>query len=308
VPIARINRAAEKEATPEIDETYIPPLLACDAWPALQLGIVREIYDLIGKKIEVISNQVTNRGIGFESREPGDLDRLFMLAQLNAAYCVLRVLTYARGVHPFGAYTELCRIVGQLSIFSDQRRAPKIPRYDHDDLGDIFRKIKLQIEILLQAVAPYRFEQRFFVGRGARMEVALEPKWLNSDWRWHVGVQFEGLKPSECRELLSTCHWKLASSRQVDDIFKYGGEGISLMALERAPTPLPEDRHWIFYDVDRQTLVFQDVLETQTLAMRLTEERIVNRDDLQGRELMILSHGNRQVKLKVALFAVPVRT
>ncbi len=127
LPIAQVERAGEKEATPRLDAGYIPPLLAVDAWPPLDRGIVRAIYDIIGKKIEVLSQQVVNRGISLVSQEPGDMDRLWMLSILNAAYATLHVLGFALGVHPFTAYTELVRLVGQLSIFraiAARRKSP----------------------------------------------------------------------------------------------------------------------------------------------------------------------------------------
>ena len=55
-------------------------MLAVDAWPPLGRDIVRAIYDIIGRKIEVLSEQVINRSISLASQEPGDLDRLFMLS------------------------------------------------------------------------------------------------------------------------------------------------------------------------------------------------------------------------------------
>jgi len=114
LPIAQIKRAGDGEALPRIDSQYFPPLLAVDAWPQLGRDIVRAIWDKIGQHIEIKSQQVLNRGIMFAGQDPRDVERLFMLSELNAAYAALGVFAFARGVHPFVAYTELCRIVGQL--------------------------------------------------------------------------------------------------------------------------------------------------------------------------------------------------
>jgi len=46
-------------------------VLAIDAWPPLGRDIVRAIYDIIGKKIEVLSGQVVNRGITLVSQGTG---------------------------------------------------------------------------------------------------------------------------------------------------------------------------------------------------------------------------------------------
>ena len=128
LPIAQIKRAGEGEAAPQLDDRYIPPLLAIDAWPGLERDIVRAIYDMLGQKIEVLSQQVINRGLSRDARDPGDADRIAMLERLNEAYALLGVLAFANGIHPLTVYTELCRLVGQLSIFGPERRVSEIPR------------------------------------------------------------------------------------------------------------------------------------------------------------------------------------
>jgi type VI secretion system protein ImpJ len=310
LPIAQIQRAGQHEATPELDVLYAPPLLAVDAWSPIGLGIVRAVYDIIGKKIDVLSEQVINRGITLVSQEPGDLDRLLMLSELNVASATLGVLAFAAGVHPFAAYTELCRIVGRLSIFGSQRRLPELPRYDHDDLARIFRYVKEQICLLLDSIRDYEYEQRFFVGEGKGMRVTLESKWLGPDWQWYVGVLRGSLSEKECLELLSpgALDWKLGSARQVDALFEFGAEGLHLTPLAQAPRALPPNRDWIYFEISRQNAAWKDVLQTQTLAMRLKDVLIVNRNELQGeRKLVVTVHG-KQFALHFALFAMPSRS
>ncbi|QGJ71934.1 Type VI secretion system baseplate subunit TssK [Planctomycetales bacterium 10988] len=309
LPIAQIERASEGESVPRLDVKYIPPMLAADAWPPLGRDIVRAIYDIIGKKIEVLSQQVINRGMTLYSQEPGDFDRILMLTQLNQAYSVLSVLAFAPGVHPFWVYEELCRIVGQLSIFGDERRTPDLPRYDHDDLASVFLLVKALIEKLIGSVQDYEFEQRYFVGVGLGMQVKLESKWFNSDWEWYVGVHSGELSEQECRQLLSPGHldWKLGSSRQVEILFAHRAEGLMLMPLDHAPRALPRSADWIYFKVSRGNAVWNDVQETETLAMRLRDSLITNRNDLQGKRNMKVVFGNREAVLQFALFAVPVR-
>ena len=96
LPIAQIQRVGDRGGLPQLDSRYIPPVLGIDAWPPLGRDIVREIYDMLGKKLEVLAEQVMSRGITLVSQEPGDLDRIFMLAQVNEAYATLGVLSFAR--------------------------------------------------------------------------------------------------------------------------------------------------------------------------------------------------------------------
>jgi len=309
LPLAQIERSGEGAAVPRIDGNYFPPMLAIDAWPPLGRDIVRAIYDILGKKIETLSQQVLSRGMTLYSNEPGDFDRILMLAQLNAAYTTLAILAFAPGVHPFIAYTELCRIVGTLSIFGKNRRAPDVPNYDHDDLATIFKKVKKMIEDLIGQVQDYEYEQRFFVGVGLGMQVKLESKWLNSDWEWYVGVHKGDLTEQECRHLLSPgqLDWKLGSSQQVEYLFRMRAEGVTLTPLDRPPRALPHSQDWIYYKVTRGNAAWNDVQATETLAMRLKDSLILNRTDLQGRQHMKVAYSNREAVLQFALFAVPTR-
>ena len=311
LPIAQIKRASEGESAPQLDVSFIPPLLAIDAWPYLSRDIVRGIFDIIGQKIEVLSQQVINRGIGLDSRDPGDAERLLMLGQLNSAYAALSILAFDRGVHPRVVYVELCRIVGQLSIFRPERRVAEFQPYDHDNLYEIFMDVRLRIEALINAVRDYEVQQRYFVGVGLGMQVALEPRWFNSDWQWFIGVDKGELTQRECLELLSAgqLDWKLGSSRQVEFLFKQRSMGVALTPVDRAVRALPGRADWVFFEVPRQdTPAWRDVQETQTLAMRLKDSLIANLDRLQGQQTLVVSALGRKISLKFALFAVPAKS
>lgn len=310
LPIAQIKRASAGGARPQIDDTYIPPIVSIDAWPGLGRDIVRAIYDVIGQKIEVLAGQVSARGIGFDSRHPGDMERILMLAQLNAASNALAILAFAQGVHPIVAYTELCRIVGQLSIFDKSRRSESVPPYDHENLAGIFQEIRLRIEKLLNAVQDYEYEQRFFLGVGLGMQVSLEPKWFNADWQWFIGVNKGDMTLPECRELLSAgqLDWKFGSSRQVEILFKQRAEGLKLLPVDRPIRALPAQSDWVYYEVSRgDAPAWRDVQATQTLAMRLKDSLITNLDRLQGERSLVISNRGKSVTLQFALFAVPNR-
>ena len=88
---------------PELDLTYIPPLLACDAWPPLWAGLLQPIYDRIGKKIELLANQVVSRGITFDSAGQGDRLIFAQLWELNETYAVLGIKDSASSAFTFGS-------------------------------------------------------------------------------------------------------------------------------------------------------------------------------------------------------------
>lgn len=309
LPVAQIRQAANRESAPEIDPSYFPPTLAIDAWPPLGIDVVRGVYDLIGRKIEVLAEQAVTRQVGFSSSEPGDLDRLMMLSKMLEARAALRVIAFSRGIHPRTAYLELCRVAGQLAIFEPERRIEDLPVYDHDDLATIFRGVKEIIERMLARVAVLEFEQRYFVGVGTNsLSVALEAKWLQNDWQCYVGVLRGDMSEDNCRRLLtgeSHLDWKLGSSEEVDRLFRLGVPGLEIFPEDRPPRALPGRSGWLYYRIGTDNPAWRSVQSTQSLGIRLRDTSIVNADQLAGRRRVEVTYEGRVGSLEFALFAVP---
>lgn len=307
LPIAQVKRAGE--AGPELDKSYIPPVLAIDAWPYLQRDIMQAVYDLVGNRIERLAPQVIARGITLASQEPGDLDRLFLLSRLNEAYATLGVEVFAKGVHPFDAYLALAKVVGQLAIFEPTRRPPPIPAYDHDDLGTIFHWMLRQIKQYLDLKLDLSYFFRPFEGRGLGMQVTFDPQWLGTDFQWYVGVHFESITAAECRRLLApnAINWKLGSLQKVEGLFQSGRPGLTLVPQEFPPKELPAT-NWIYFAVTRAGDAWQDVVSSQTLAMRYKDTLVDNRESLEGERTLVINLPPKKIQLEFGLFAVPTRS
>ena len=309
LPIARVKRGAGDEALPDLDVDYIPPLLAFNAWDGLSMAIIRSLYDLFGQKMEVLSQRAIDRGQTLASSNPGDLEDLLMLGHVNHGMAVLHGLTFAQGVHPYQVYLELCRLVGLLSIFSAERRvSSQLPAYDHDDLGRVFRWLYRALCELLGSSKKLEYEQRFFIGVERGMQVAIDPKWLHSSWRWYVGVHAENISADNCRELLrpGVLDWKMGSDRQVDLLFKHRMPDVKADEdIRIVPRALPSQQGWIYYAVRREGPAWSDVLATQTLAIRFNERIISNLDRLPNQKRLEVIYRDKRAILEFALFAVP---
>jgi type VI secretion system protein ImpJ len=306
LPVARVKPADRAEATPELDITYIPPVLACDAWHPLLAGIIQQLYDRIGQKIQLQSDRVISGNITFDSQAAGDPGIFALLRVLNEAYCVLGTMTFAQGLHPFPAYLELCRIVGQLSIFGPERRPPELPRYDHDDLGGCYYQVKKYIDALLEEGPKQEYEERPFVGAGLRMQVSMEPRWMESIYQMFVGVK-SSLTPEECINILTrgSLDMKIGSSERVDSIFKFGSAGLRFQQNPRPPRALPNIPGLIYFEVSRSSQLeeWQHVQKSLTLAIRMNENKIAG--DIQGKKVFtVKTSGNQTTNLQFTLYVV----
>src|SRR5262249_26749320 len=313
VPIARLEKLSAGNAAPQLDVTYIPPILACDAWKPFLHGILRFIYERIGSRIESLADQALSRRIAVDSLAAGDALLISQLRTLNEPYAVLGVLIAAEGVHPFIAYLELCRLVGQLAIFgTTRRRPPELPAYDHDDLGGCFGRVKQLIEELFLPIAPPAYKMVPFEGAGLRMQVTLQPEWLESAWQMFIGVHSPRLASDEGVNLLirkssgaptssrDCLDMKVGSAGRVEEIFRFGAGGLKFEYKVAPPGVLPSGRTYFQISRDSQQNEWEDVRRSLTLAIRLNERNI--QGSIQGQQELRIAIGGQLHTMPVVLF------
>lgn len=306
LPIVRLEKSALANAPPQVDAAYIPPVLACDAWPVLTADILQSLFDRIGRKRERLAAAFAARGGAMGSTDPAEAAAAAHLRELNEAYAVLSVLAFSPGVPPIAAYTELVRLVGQLVIFDRTGRWPAIPPYDHDDLGGCFYRVKAYLDALLDILPEPEYKERAFVGMGLRLQVTVEPTWLDPAWELFIGVRSE-MDPDEVLRLLTVpgqLDMKVGSGDRVDAIFQLGQAGLR---FEPCPKPgvLPDLAGQRYFRVSRQPeKEWQQVLRSLTVAVRINETRVVG--GLQGQRAVTVRTGGGQTNsMQFTLYAVP---
>ncbi len=306
LPIAQLEKSALANAPPQIDAAFIPPLLACDAWSVLRAEILQSLFDRIGRKRERLTSVFVSRGGIIGGNDPAEAAAAAHLRELNEAYAVLSVLAFSPGIPPLTAYTELCRLVGQLVIFDRTGRWPAIPPYDHDDLGGCFYRVKTYLDNLLDILPEPEYKERPFVGMGLRLQVTVEPTWLDPAWELFLGVRSE-MDPDEVLRLLTVpgqLDMKVGSGDRVDAIFQLGQAGLRFEACAK-PGVLPDLAGQRYFRVSRQPeKEWQQVLRSLTVAVRINETRVVG--GLQGqRSVTVRTSGGQTNTMQFTLYAVP---
>lgn len=331
LPIARIEKSPDADGRLRLDVGYIPSAVACEASPVLRIGILRNLYDRISLKIDLLAEQVESRGISILNQMGEDALIIGQLRALNEAYTVLRVIAFAEGVHPLDAYVELCRIAGQLTIFRGKKkpdaappasagaarisplRAPELPLYDHDDLGYCFFQVKKYIDLILGDVIEPKFQWRLFRGIGIRMQVELESVWLEPAWLMFVAVEsLDGtLTPAECVRLFTTpgeLDMKIGSSARVEQIFTYAQSGLAFAHQPNPPRALPVSAARTYFQVNRTAHPneWERVRQTMSLAIRVNE-RII-KGSVDGAESLIILNRGREIPVRLALYVTQTQT
>ncbi len=305
IPIARIEKSERAEATPQLDATYFPPVLACDAWRDLSVGILQAVYDRIGRKIEKLAGQAVSRALSLDSTNPGDALIFAQLRELNEAYAVLTNIAFVEGIHPLWAYQELCRLVGQLAIFKvETRRTPPIPRYNHDDLGGCFHRLKNYLDDLLSILPEPDYKEVPFVGDGLQLKVGLQRPWLDQNAQLFIGVR-SPLEPDRCVELMGQIDMKVGSSDRIERIYALGDVGLKLLYVPapRLPQALPREQGLTYFQINReqQQSEWQQVERSSTLAIRFNETKVVGNIDRQEAIILRLA---TDMRFRFSLFVL----
>jgi type VI secretion system protein ImpJ len=299
LPLARVVRSADESAPPRIDRLYVPPVLGLDVWAPLYEE-VRALHEQINAWISQESDLLVGRKISFDNQVVGEADRILRLAFLNTAYSSLQAVLPTRGLHPLAMYQELCRLLGQISIFGDRRRPVDLPGYDHENIGPIYAKVIREIRRLLGEPGKIAFEKRYFQLEGKSFRVTLEPEWILDTAKLYIGVETVELTDPECDELMRMTDWKLGSGEQVEEIFRAAAKGLEMRPLNRIPAALPAGV--VYFELVREPNYWRDVVRTRSLGLRFKSERC---KFLSQRMLALTNpQTKRTMNLQFAVFVV----
>ncbi len=136
-----------RDKTIIFDEKYVPPVLVCQAHPVVDGWIDRAI-GWIDNKLEELARYAADPSAG------GGLQSVdyLVLQLLNRHIAVLKHFRSSSYVHPERLFEEFLRLVGELATFATpERRAREYPRYDHDDLENVFGPVMRDLQDFLSA-------------------------------------------------------------------------------------------------------------------------------------------------------------
>jgi type VI secretion system protein ImpJ len=239
----------------------------------------------------------------------GDALVILQLRALNEILSMLESLAFTPGIPPLTLYTELCRAVGMLSLFGETYRSPPLPRYDHDRLGETFYPLKRLLDDLLDRVVEPEFKDRPFLGAGLRMQVELEPAWVEANWQLYIGAQSR-LPAEELTRLLTqpgALDMKVGSSERVDAIFRTGRAGLRFEPVTAPPRVLPNPAGLVYFRLAADAAgEWPEVQKSLSLAVRINENRIAG--SVQGLRDITVQAGSEPTPLRFTLFAVPLRS
>lgn len=159
--IAELTLSGEQSA-PRLSRNFIPPHIQLSGSDVL-LGLIKNIRDLLAGRSQEFASLVRQSGVRATSSGSQELLRTFMLQSLNRYIPSLQHFIEDRKSHPEKIYLELRKLVGELSVFSEDYTVfgatagqkggeDALPPYDHDNLWKCFQHTWLRIRELVIAM------------------------------------------------------------------------------------------------------------------------------------------------------------
>lgn len=275
IPILRLRRSDQPGAVPELDPNYIPPLLACQSFPVLHQDILISISSQVGSFIKRLAEKLGTQGGWNEIGSPQVMQSVLQISAANASYPVLQQLFHSRLLHPFQAYVEICRLIGQLSFSRPNWEPPSLPMYDHDRLADVFSALRAELDSIISSQTGTGRLLRFpFVGTGEWLEVGLESDWLADDPELYIAITSQ-LPPETLDRLFAESHldWKLGSSRNIADIYRNAEHGLRVQRYS-GQSGLPPLTDVTYFKIETSGHYWQQLLASPTLALKVNDRFI----------------------------------
>lgn len=152
-PVTRLVRDAQ--GLWRRDSSFIPPLLALSACPALVCDLSDLLHRLQARRQRLMSMRRESNA-RLADFAVADVSLFWLLNALNSAEPVLAELLAVPGRHPELVFRELARLVGSLLTFSLEHDTRDIPAYRHDAPEQVFPPLLSLLDKLLEASLPSR--------------------------------------------------------------------------------------------------------------------------------------------------------
>jgi type VI secretion system protein ImpJ len=217
-----------------LDPDFVPAYLHFHASPFLQ-SCMKEVISMLTHRGDILAERIRATGkVG--GAEVGD----FMMLQLiNRHEPVLRHYQGIEQVHPEQMYRELLGLLGELSTFASETKRPRLDsRYQHNDLGQSFRKLMDAIRQVLSMVLEQHAVELVLQQRQYGIQVSpLQDHTLLGSASFVLAASAD-CDSEELRKRLPS-HLKIGPVERIRQLVNLHLPGIKVKPLPVAPRQIP---------------------------------------------------------------------
>lgn len=263
LPLAKI-RAVGSEGQVILDDEFIPPSLNVHNSPPLT-RYLNNVLAMIKIRADAIANRL---GQG-KSASSSAVD-FIMLQMLNRYEASLRHLSKGSELHPHDLATALLSLIGELATFSSKnKRVPKLPEYQHSNLGVAFSEINQILSqylsvVLEQTATKMPLDVRQF---GIRV-TPLPDKSLLSLCQFVLAVKADVAAEEIKRKLPGQI--KVGPAENIRDLINNQINGVAISPLNVVPRQMPYSAGYVYFELVKQGTYWTRLNESGGMAFHVS--------------------------------------
>ncbi|HVB67442.1 MAG TPA: type VI secretion system baseplate subunit TssK [Acetobacteraceae bacterium] len=265
IGIARIAEIRPDKST-QLDESYIPALLATSVSPVLA-GFATQLQGLLHHRAEALAGRVSETS----TRGAAEIADYLMLQLCNRYEPLMTHLANTVGqMHPETFYRVCVSLAGELATFTESRKRPtEFPPYRHEDLTATFRPVMAALRqslsaVLEQTAVPIPLQERRF---GIRVG-PISDRTLVASGTWVLAVKAAMPAEQLRRGFPNLC--KIGPVEQIRELINVALPGIAVRALPVAPRQLPYYAGTTYFELDRSSPYWAALARSGGIAIHVT--------------------------------------
>lgn len=263
IPVALVERSGQGKNTPVLSVEFIPPVTELGSWPVLE-NLCQSVTNRLEAKHRFLAAEIAEGKLTVDSEGTAGWQPILKLQILGSFLYLFQQLTRIPRVHPFTVYTEFCRLVGELSIFAGERQLPRVPLYDHDNLGPCFFEITHIVEMLAEKIVASRYIKVDFRIREDLQVAELATEWLAAETEIYLFIESD-LEEKDIKSRIEVM--KLGTVADIPLLKQRRLFGLDVEMLKRVPSGLPAREDYFYFSIEKDGPYWANVVRDRIIAI-----------------------------------------
>lgn len=263
LPLCRI-RSFQSGGALVLDDDFIPTCQTLRVSPVLN-RFVGDVQGLIATRAADLAKRIGSP----EQSGIADVAEFMMLQMLNRWQMHFSHRARLHTLHPEIFYLDLVSLLGELMTFTENSRLPcVVESYDHRDLTQSFKTVIPELRRALNIVLQPRAQNLPLIfTEGIYLATVNDPGLLQSG----VFVLAVRARMPHAQLILQfTQQSKIAATDKIRNMVSVQVPGIPLRALPAAPRQLPYHDGYVYFELEKGSAAWQDVVKAGALAMHIS--------------------------------------
>jgi type VI secretion system protein ImpJ len=264
MPLARVRRNAN--GVPELDPTFIPPVIALGASPVL-LAMTRRIVELLAARSHGLSALRRERNAGVADFGVSDVTNFWLLYTVNTHLPRVRHLYETRRTHPGVLFTALLELAGTLTTFGEGQMED-LPEYAHADLTTSFGLLHDLVCRLLDTSVPQHYMSLPLRSTRPTVYEAV----LNDDRFFTTSQIYIAIAASRDLAARIPQVLKVSSSDAIERLIRTAVGGVRLRHVPKPPRAVPIRLDYEYFSLEQAGDDWDSIRMSRKLAVYAPKE------------------------------------